>query len=340
MSFSRSRFQSYVDFTGTQIGSIAYLGLAQFNGDAYFGDVQFSGDANFQYTRFNGTTNFAEVRFGRKADFNNGHFSGNTFFTQSQFIGNAYFFGSQFISKDVDWVFPRGIANFDLTQFNNYTDFSGAQFSGDADFKGANFAKDLKLNYAGFYNLNLLNVSFKPSALVSLSDGEFMRSDSSRILVRWDSIKNHLVYNELAYLYLIRNFKSLGFFDDADDCYYEYRWNKMFSQTSFFGSLGDIISWASCGYGIGWINTVASAIFMIFLFGIIFSKHFCWDLRNAMWASAIVMLSLPAEWFPFGKDQYENFIKYHRKLAAFERLMGWSLLIILISTLSRIMIRY
>ena len=225
MSFSRSRFQSYVDFTGTQIGSIAYLGLAQFNGDAYFGDVQFSGDANFQYT----------------------HFSGNTFFTQSQFIGNAYFFGSQFISKDVDWVFPRGIANFDLTQFNNYTDFSGAQFSGDADFKGANFAKDLKLNYAGFYNLNLLNVSFKPSALVSLSDGEFMRYDSSRILVRWDSIKNHLVYNELAYLYLIRNFKSLGFFDDADDCYYEYRWNKMFSQTSFFGSLGDIISWASCG---------------------------------------------------------------------------------------------
>jgi hypothetical protein len=102
----------------------------------------------------------------------------------------------------------------------------------------------------------------------------------------------------------------------------------------------DMLSFILCGYGVRWINTIACAIFVIFIFSLIFLKNVGWDLEEALFISVIVLLSLPLEWRYSKRDMYAKIIEDHMYFSTLERLIGWSLLIILIGTLSRIMIRY
>ena len=39
-------------------------------------------------------------------------------------------------------------------------------------------------------------------------------------------LKNHLNYNESFYIALIKNYRDMGWFTEADDCYYTYRVEK------------------------------------------------------------------------------------------------------------------
>jgi len=75
-------------------------------------------------------------------------------------------------------------ANFDRTRFRD-----------DVDFRKTVFGTDLSLNESNFELFH----------------------------VRWDIIKDHLNYDGVVYLSLIKNFKDLEFFEDADNCYYQYR---------------------------------------------------------------------------------------------------------------------
>jgi len=62
--------------------------------------------------------------------------------------------------------------------------------------------------------------------------------------------------------------------------------------------------------------------------------------------SAVALFSLPKEFYPYGEKKYAKFIGRNfiripiRLLMVFERLIGWGLLILLINTVSRMMIRY
>jgi len=69
---------------------------------------------------------------------------------------------------------------------------------------------------------------------------------------------------------MIKSFKELEQFDDADNCYYDYRkWsqrNKPFGWSKF----SDYLAWISCGYGVRPSYTVFFSIFLIFLFAVLF----------------------------------------------------------------------
>ena len=47
--------------------------------------------------------------------------------------------------------------------------------------------------------------------------------DLNQLFVHWDSIKDHIQYDGSTYLALIKNYNNLDWFEDADQCYYEYR---------------------------------------------------------------------------------------------------------------------
>ncbi|HNX40699.1 MAG TPA: hypothetical protein PKK11_08955, partial [Methanothrix sp.] len=67
---------------------------------------------------------------------------------------------------------------------------------------------------------------FKDDALFegAVFDGPLFltRAKYDRLYVRWKSIKE-LGYDDAAYLTLLENFKKLGYLEDYDACYYEYR---------------------------------------------------------------------------------------------------------------------
>jgi hypothetical protein len=67
----------------------------------------------------------------------------------------------------------------------------------------------------------------------------------------WDQIKDHFVYDDIAYLSLVKNFKELGNFEDADDCYFQFRSESQDKKPwSHSSKYSDILSKLAFGYGV------------------------------------------------------------------------------------------
>ncbi|MDD4653489.1 MAG: tetratricopeptide repeat protein [Methanothrix sp.] len=134
---------------------------------------------------------------------------------------------------------------------------------------------------------------------------------------------------------LISVLKKAGRYDEADTEYYEYKlknkgWN-----------ISENLWWILCGFGVSWCNTIifAAAIWAIFSLVYIYIS----SLRKESLAfSAIALFSLPRESFPYAQkyDQILESSTVIRFLFSIERLIGWSLLIIFINTVSRVNIHY
>ena len=105
---------------------------------------------------------------------------------------------------------------------------------------------------------------------ISLKDADFDQITN----IRWDDVKEHLDYEKNGrntYLSLVRSFKSIGFFDDADDCYYVCRDNmKKENEKSNWSKLYDILSYVSCGYGVRPGYTLGWVVVSMYIFWVIF----------------------------------------------------------------------
>lgn len=98
--------------------------------------------------------------------------------------------------------------------------------------------------------------------------------------VSWASLENSLVFDGLTYVKLVRNFRNLEQFDDADAAYFQYRkycqaenpWISLHEESPWisFPKVGDIFMWLSCGYGVKPSYTVGSSIFVILFFSAIY----------------------------------------------------------------------
>jgi hypothetical protein len=175
---------------------------------------------------------------------------------------------------------------------------------------------------------------------------------------------NRLVCNGPTYLALIKNFRESEQFEDADSCYYQYRDWKRKERDPGWPKLFDYLAWLSCGYGVRWQYTIISGVMMIALFGIYFNFNYLagtmanvflnrnaqnqnpsisdlWrSLKKSLLFSSMTLLSLPSDWCPYGKEEYSKFIKSHLCAAILERIIGWGLMLLLIGTLTRLMVRY
>jgi uncharacterized protein YjbI with pentapeptide repeats len=262
--FNRTKFNEIADFSGATFG-YANFEEASFGEFVGFLRTTFANIADFSATNFSKYAGFNGAKFSLEASFNRAIFSGNVHVKDAIFCGKAGFHRAIF----------REFAYFNRAKFNGIADFSRSRFDNIADFNAIS-CKGLYLDESRIYLMHLSEPIFEKDSTMSLRFSDFSSLD-----VQWEFIKKHLDYDGHSYLSLIRNFRDLEQFEDADNCYYQYRrmsqyrknWydkEKIFYSRFNWSKLYDYIAWCSCGYGVrpsfvlGWI------LGLIIIFGVLF----------------------------------------------------------------------
>jgi hypothetical protein len=334
---------SAIEITNSTIKGAVNFDNILFEKPIRFNNITFSGNVEFRWSQFSSYASFQGSQFKAPAEFWGSKFNKDAYFSMSQFSGPASFSGSKFI-KGV--YFSRSRFDepiyFQGSQFNGTTYFGEAKFGSYAYFQGSQFNGTTYFGESQFSG----NANFEESLFKGNTD--FTGSQFNGYVSGWTSFKKSK-FDKLAYLALINNFKNHGQLDDADNCYYQYRFQYMSNPLDYLG-------WLSCGFGVSWLNTIYLAIFMLISFGFLYFVG-CWRERpsnakfkqkvtESLALSAIALFSLPRELYPYGEERYIRLIGRNimqipfRLLIFFERLIGWALLILFIGTLSRIIIRY
>ena len=269
VDFGKTDFFSYVNFLGTQ-----FLGHANFNGAYFYGYDFIPVSSDFTGAKFNGSSaDFGDAHFSRGALFTDAQFNGKDVsgtsanFIRAEFIGRVVLGGAfaQFTNPELFIGAPVGFlgakfsggALFREVHFNGDVNFMDAQFSGGADFRGAQFGGRLNLTISQF----------------------------DRFVVRWHELKDTLFYDGPTYLLLVKNFKKLELWDDAESCYYQYRRRAQAKKSWHdWSKLLDIIGWITCGYGTKVWPTVVWILGCVVIFALLFIGHrLRLDLNTVLW---------------------------------------------------------
>lgn len=221
-NFQHVNFDNYVDFTDST-----------FNGSTQFYVVNFGSDAVFTNTTFNGLTKFISSNFDDYVDF-----------TDSTFNGSTQFYSANF-GSDTDFI---------NTTFLDEVDFSKSVFIGDADFYNAIFKKHADFKRVEFNNVNFINTKFK--------EVSFFNADFSKMFVKWDAIKDSLIFDGQFYLKLRENFIKLEDDDVSDDVYYEYRKNMGADKANIDWFLDRAVLFI-CGYGVKPLHSLGTGFIVV-----------------------------------------------------------------------------
>ena len=318
-------FDDYYN-NGAVFGDDTYFSDAIFGDNAFFMGVTFGNDTDFSYitfgnsTFFAGTifgynTNFDSAAFGINANFNGATFGDNVNFMEAAFGDNADFsraaFGDNAHFGDSDnsgeTTFEEN-ASFHEVTFGDYTSFYRATFGGDADFSkvafgdnaefiGVNFNNTSNFNWANFADtVDFSDTRFKT---ISLNGTSF-----EEIRIEWDSLESSLIFDGSVYVKLIRNFRSLEQFEDADDAYYQYRKHREAEKSWIpFSKEGskwcDILMWFTCGYGVRPFRAFYLGGLIVLLFSFIYlgSPVISWhneeDADNDRWSIKLLLSLIP-----------------------------------------------
>jgi uncharacterized protein YjbI with pentapeptide repeats len=369
--FSGAHFMNQADFSDTDFEGLSSFIATRFSGDCSFSSAEFRGDAAFLGASFASDVDFDDASFFRSGSFRSARFedvrffetefSGQVTFLSALFSGNATFAATRFQS---DVVFRQarflmgstfglssfaGLADFGAVQFHQTAFFGGVKFSDLAYFAGASFGDDLILEESRLYSMQLDDVVFAENSRINLNSTDF-----TKFVVRWSAISDRMVYNGAAYLALVKNYKSLEWFDDADNCYYQYRRVGQILTPWGWSKLSDIISWLSCGYGVRVSYTVFWCLFTILFFGVVFwagkgmskfeiegmelpGEHRLYPSQRVSFTDAlyfsIAMFTTsqaPVNTYPVG---------FYRHLAMAEGILGWFFLGLFVVVLSAVLIR-
>jgi hypothetical protein len=112
--------------------------------------------------------------------------------------------------------------------FTSNANFNNAEFKDLADFNSSVFNKVVSFEHAKINSMSL-DAKYNKNSEITLRESNFRN-----LKVPWKLIKNRLIYSseisssemlidKLTYLNLIKNFNEIGWFDDADSCYFEYK---------------------------------------------------------------------------------------------------------------------
>lgn len=386
--FCRTTFGSFVDMRGTNFDEFADFDQSIFKGYAHFNEAlfsrnnkfksaQFNGPALFWAANFDGDSDFRGAKFFRDAVFSNSQFEGIASFGDTTIDGNAEFRESAF-SDDLlfEDALIKGDAIFKEATFEKNVDFQNAIMFSKADFSRTQFSnnrnsitKFLNTSFGG--NASFAYCSFSP--VVQMRNSRFNGSLNmteavfDRMELRWKDIKDRLICDDTIYISMINNFRTLGQFEDQDDCIYQYGMYRLDHESSIWSYLIDTMSRISCGFGVRPQFTIAWAILIIIVFGYIYflfgallkdveatrfvaqrisqfkkfnisrfkkfyKKTGAVTLTDALYFSAMVFtLSLPAQGLkPVGNWRYAAMV---------EDILGWMLMTLFVVTLGNVMIR-
>lgn len=275
------------------------------------------GDVFFDHAAFSGLVDFDGTSFTRGANFSGSDFSGDAGFSDAEF---------------------SGLANFSRSTFATEANFSRARFS-DADFGRAGFHRSLHLSNARVYTLILSDCIFSGESSILLKD-----INLGRMVVRWNSIRDHVPYNGSVYLMLVKNFRNQEQFEDQDDCYYQYRKEKQKRSRWGVQRIFDCLAWISCGYGVRPSHTILLSLGIIMLFTGVFLAADALQPEGPPGRSTSIASLNDAFYFStmefMGKSP-ENFsiVEGYEFLTVIEAFTGWLLMALLLVTLSRMMLR-
>jgi len=284
-----------------------------------------------EYSEIKGDVFFDRSIFSKLVDFDGSMFNKAANFSDSAFMEDAGFSESQF----------QGEANFSRAQFMTEANFSRAKFNGDAEFGRAKFNKNFNLASAKIYTMRLSDAAFADGSNLYLKDLNF-----NRIIVRWNTIKDHIPYNGSVYLALTKNFRNLEQFEDEDACYYQYRKEKQARTTNLVPKVLDNLAWVSCGYGVRPSRTILLGIVIIFLFTGIFwagnairpdgplqqgNQTPSISAKDAFYFSSMEFLGRT--------PQNLHIESQFQFLIVIETLLGWLLMALFLVTLSKVMLR-
>jgi len=227
-------------FTGSRFDKCIYCIGSQFTRDAYFNFSEFVKDATFEGSEFNRSADFGRSTFKGDVNFNNCQFNGPAYFSNSYFNKKAYFKDSKFLEL-VIVVHSEfgGEAYFGDSLFNGNVEFDNVRFKDDALFENTRFNDTLSLKRTKYTNL----------------------------YIKWTNI-TRFAYDDAAYLSLIDNFKKLGFFEDADNCYYQYRKERNQEVLKGISQLIDNGLMTFYGYGVRPFLPFTWSLAFIVLFGV------------------------------------------------------------------------
>jgi hypothetical protein len=290
--FNNAIFNEKIDFVGSNFTKDATFGGAMFGGVANFRGATFRGNTDFDGATFRGNTDFRRATFRGDAFFGGATFRGDAFFGGAEFRGDAYFEGAMFRENAlfVGTTFS-GDAYFSEAAFSGIAYFGGTTFGGDAYFRSSNFNITTNFELTEFSKNAILNdIVFKGNT--SFNDSQFKedalfenttfrgnlsltRARYNKLYIRWHHIKAGFTYDDAAYMSLMKNFKDLGYFEDYDSCYFQYRkehrgqpWplvsgvdNPIRKSIDFF------LEWFY-GYGTRPLNALYFSLAIIIIFGI------------------------------------------------------------------------
>ena len=269
VSFYGSILEMPVNLSGSNFTRDVYFEGSTFRGDADFREVEFRGDADFGEATFSDYAYFMEATFSGDADFGGATFSGDAGFGRATFSGGAGFWGATF----------SGDADFRGATFIGSSRFEDAEFDGNIEFGDARFK-----NETSFYRILFKRPAyFEDCSIKSLN---LIKAEYGRLYLRWDDIES-MYFDEAAYLALIENYNTLGWYGDANRCYYDYRNAVRRSRqaasspalaakvSSPLDRLVDFGEWLLYGYGVRPSFPIAWCIGIILAFGLLFRQKRC-----------------------------------------------------------------
>src|SRR5271157_2336375 len=279
--FNHTIFRDSAIFASATFKGTAYFMSSTFNGNADFLSSTFNGKAYFVFSTFNREARFRSTTFNDKVDFESSTFNGNAYFLSSTFNGLANFSYSTFNGATYFWGSSfNGTASFWFSTFNGNVDFLSSAFKGEAYFDNTIFNKVASFDGVIFEQNTVFDSSqFKENALLDNTSFQsrlsLTKTRYNKLFIRWHAIEGVLVYDDAAYMSLLNNFKDLGYFDDYDSCYFQYRKEHRGHPWPLIGNLVEPVE--KCidfflevfyGYGTRPFNAVSFSIAIIGVFGI------------------------------------------------------------------------
>ncbi len=335
VDFGHSDFTSNIDLSGTTFSGNASFSNSCFNSIVSLENASFLKQADFTLTEFKVWLDLSKAIFSEKAHFDHAEIAGFSDLSFASFKGYADFKDTVFSS----YAFLTGV------QFDNGVDFYRTEFHRETRFYGARF-----LGYTNFNDSRFLDYAYFQGSdfqgPVSLN-----RTKISDLIIDWSAIEGHLVYNEAAYQALMQRFWASGNFDDYNNCYYQYRWQKQLYEPMGFSKAIDIFSWILCGYGVRPLRTLATGFLIIILFGIIYwrvklaprlhhdkladgsvhEESAISAIEEAMYFSAMMFVTRP----PYGLHPAGRW----RYLIILEYISGWLIMALFLIIMARLMVR-
>ncbi|HUS74897.1 MAG TPA: pentapeptide repeat-containing protein [Methanothrix sp.] len=166
------------------------------------------------------------------------------------------------------WNRPARELNLRNTKFEGSVYLTKTHFQQAANFRYALFNQE-----AYFQDAKSHDLSFDYGQLSKEAFFDGARINSTPSPIEPSTISSTFADDDTAYYLLIENFKKQDFSDDANDCYYSYRYKHMWEllrQWKVDSWFFDLLAWATYGYGLRPVRPLGWSVLFILLGGAFF----------------------------------------------------------------------